>query len=65
VTRHEIPCASRNVAFIVKSIDMIILFACLLGWLNSSPVEIQKQLRHDLLKLLELMLGLAIDMGLA
>jgi len=35
------------VAFKIKNIDMIILFACLVGWLNSSPV---KKLRHDLLK---------------
>jgi len=37
-----IPCVSRNVAFIIKNIDMIILFACLVGWLNSSPLEIKK-----------------------
>jgi hypothetical protein len=33
---------SRIVAFIGKNINMIILFACLVGWLNSSPVEILK-----------------------
>jgi len=36
------PYVSRNVAFIIKSIDMIILLACLVGWLDSSPVEIKK-----------------------
>jgi len=33
-------------AFIIKIlIDMIILFACLVGWLNSSPIEIQKKIK--------------------
>ncbi len=32
------------------NIDMIISFACLIGWLDSSPVEIQIKLRHDLQK---------------
>ncbi len=37
-------CGLKN-----QSIDMIILFACLNGWLDSSSaVEIQKNLRHDL-----------------
>jgi len=27
-----------------KNIDMIILLACLVGWIDSSPVEIQKNL---------------------
>jgi len=27
---------------------MIILFACLVGWINSSPVEIQKRLYYIL-----------------
>jgi len=39
-----------------QNIDFIILFACLVGWLDSSPVE----LGHDQFKkLLGLMLGLA------
>ncbi len=33
-----VPCVSRIAAFIIKNIDMIILFACLDGWLNSLPV---------------------------
>ena len=36
------PCVLRIVAFIIKNIDMIVLFACLVGWLDSSPVEIKK-----------------------
>ena len=31
-----------------QNIDVIILFACLVGWPNSSPVKIKKRLRHDL-----------------
>ncbi len=34
---------SKIVAFTVKSNDMIILFACLVGWLNSLLVEIKKK----------------------
>jgi len=30
------------VALIIKNIDMIILFACFVAWLDSSPVEIKK-----------------------
>ncbi len=30
-----------------QSIDVIILFACLVGWLDSSPLD-SKKLRHDL-----------------
>jgi len=41
-----IPCVSRFVAFIIKNINMIILFACSVGWHDSSPVEIKKKLRH-------------------
>ncbi len=26
-----------------QNIDMIILFGCLVGWLDSSPVEIEKK----------------------
>jgi len=29
---------------------MIILFACLVGWLDPTPIEIIKKIRHDLLK---------------
>jgi hypothetical protein len=32
------------VAFIIKNIDMLILFSCLVGWLDSSPLEIKKKL---------------------
>jgi len=42
---YEKDCGLHN-----QNIDMIILFACLVGWLNSSAVEIQKQLRSDLQK---------------
>jgi hypothetical protein len=39
-------------AFIIKNnrsnIVMIILFACLVGWLNSSLVEMKKEIRHNL-----------------
>jgi len=38
------------VAFIIKSIDVIILFACLVGWLDSSPVEIKKKIKARTLK---------------
>jgi len=47
---------SRIVAFIIKNTDMIILFACLVGWLNSSPIQILKnrasfkKIGHDLKK---------------
>jgi len=34
-------CGQRN-----QNIDMIIVL--IVGWLNSSPVEIKKKLRHDL-----------------
>ncbi len=41
-------------AFIIKNnrsnIVMIILFACLVGWLNSSLVEMKKEIRHNLKK---------------
>jgi len=37
------------VALKTKKIDMIIIFACLVGWLNSSPVEIQKKIEIGLL----------------
>ncbi len=36
-----IPCVSRIVAFIAINIDTKILFAFLVGWLNSSTVEIK------------------------
>jgi len=40
---------SRIVVFTIKNIDIIILFACLVGWLNYSPVEIKKKIRlHNL-----------------
>ncbi len=42
-TLELLPCVSRIVAFIVKSIVMIILFACLVGWLDSLPVETKKK----------------------
>jgi len=32
-----IPYVSRIVAFIIKNINMIIIFTCLGGWLYSSP----------------------------
>jgi len=35
-------CVSRIVAFIVKNINTKILFACLVGWVNSSIEEIKK-----------------------
>ncbi len=38
---------SRIVAFIIKNIDLIILFACLVGWLDSSPVEIKKFMQGE------------------
>jgi hypothetical protein len=44
----EILSMSRIVTFIIKHINMIILFACLVGWLDSSPIEIKKKLRHNL-----------------
>jgi hypothetical protein len=44
---------SRIMAFVVKNID-IILFACLVGQLDSSPVEIKKISRHYLSTLLGL-----------
>jgi hypothetical protein len=42
VHKRNLPCVSRIVDFIIKIIDMIILFACLVGWLHSSPIEILK-----------------------
>ncbi len=30
-----------------QNIDMIYLVECLVGWLNSSHIEIQKKLMHD------------------
>jgi len=51
---------SRIVDFIIKNIDMIILFACLVGWLHSSPIEILKnEGTISKRKLLQLVLGLA------
>jgi len=38
-----LPCVSRSVAFIVKNIDTKILFACLVGWVDSWTVEIKKK----------------------
>jgi len=38
---------SRIVAFRNKKFYMIILFACLVGWLDSSPEEIKKKLMLD------------------
>jgi len=35
------------VAFIIKNIETIILFACLVSWLNSLPVEILKKLSQN------------------
>jgi hypothetical protein len=37
-----LPCVSKIVAFIIKNINIIILFTCLVGWFNSSPREIKK-----------------------
>jgi len=34
---------SNIVTFILENIDKIILFSCLVGWLNSSPVGILKK----------------------
>jgi len=50
-----------------QNIDMIILFACLVGWLESSLVEIKnKNKEQSLRKLLGLMLsGVNIGMALA
>jgi len=51
---------SRIVAFMIKNIHIIILFASLVGWPDSSPIEIKRKLRHNIKKkLLRLMLGLA------
>jgi len=36
------PSVSRIVAFINKNINMIILFAFLVGWLDSSPIKKNK-----------------------
>jgi len=33
---------------LIKIINMIILFACIVGWLDSPNVEIKKKLTHDL-----------------
>ncbi len=33
-----------------QNMKIIILFACLVGWHKSSPVEIKKKIRYDLLK---------------
>ncbi len=33
-----------------QNIDMIILFACLVGWLDSSLVEIEKRIKAQSLK---------------
>jgi len=49
------PCVSRIVPFIIKNIDEIILFECLVGWLDSSPIEIKKIKAQSLLGI---MLGL-------
>ncbi len=38
--KQNILCVSRIVAFIVKNVNMIILFACLVGWLNSSFLSV-------------------------
>jgi hypothetical protein len=40
----------RIVAFIVKNINMIILFACLVGWLDSLPIKIIKKIKARSLK---------------
>jgi len=42
-----LPCVSRCVAFTIKNIGIIILFACLVGWLDSSPIEILKKIRQN------------------
>jgi len=31
-----------------QNIDILILFACLVAWLDSSPAEIKKKLGHNL-----------------
>jgi len=49
-------CQGLFVAFIIKNNDMIILFACLIGWLDSS--QIKKIKAQSLKKLLGFMLGL-------
>jgi len=36
--RHILSCVSWIVAFIIKNIDIIILFACLVGWLDSNQL---------------------------
>jgi len=33
----------KDCGFHNQNIDMIILFACFVGWHNSSPVEIEKK----------------------
>jgi len=40
----KLQCVSRIVAFVIKIINMIILFEYLVGWLDSSSVEIKKRL---------------------
>jgi hypothetical protein len=41
---------SMVVEFIIKNIDKLILFTCLVGYLNSSLVEIKKNIMAQSLK---------------
>ena len=45
-----LPCVSRFVAFTIKNIGIIILFSCLVGWLDSSPIETKKNEAKSLKK---------------
>jgi len=40
----------KDCGLYIKNIDMMILFACLVGWLHSSPVEIKKKIKAQSLK---------------
>jgi len=45
-----LPCMPRTVDFIIKNIDVIISFACLVGWLDPLPVGIKKKTKAQSFK---------------